>query len=86
MKLRIGLAIAFAITGIALAGCPREQTPPHEGAPTGELPMPASLAPPASSATPSANPATPASIIRMRAPEPEPDPLIPPPPPPPVDK
>jgi hypothetical protein len=86
MKLRIAIAAAFAIAGIALAGCPREQAPPREAeastAPTAPVP-PASIASPTSMTIPQANEPKPPQSGHRRAPPPEPDPLIPPPP---VDK
>ncbi|GAA5002418.1 hypothetical protein FNZ56_08990 [Pseudoluteimonas lycopersici] len=84
MKFRI--AIAFAISGIALAGCPRDQTPTHEDATPAEPATPASIAPPASTSMPPANEPKLPQSGRARAPTPEPDPLIPPPSPPPVDR
>lgn len=86
MKIRIGIPAAFAIVGIALAGCPRDQTPTHEDATPAEPATPASIAPPASTTAPQANEPAPPQRGSARAPAPEPDPLVPPPPPPPVEK
>jgi hypothetical protein len=91
MKLRIAIAAAFAIAGIALAGCPREPTPPRDGAsvaapaaepaPPATLPIPATTQPMPAETAPK-----PMQGTGMRAPPPEPEPATPPPPPPPVDK
>jgi len=87
MNRRIALALAFAATGLALAGCPRDDA--QRNAAPATLPIdpttPASIAtpspaPPASSAADSAQPA---QSGHSRAPAPEPEPATPPPP---VDK
>jgi hypothetical protein len=80
MKRRIAIASAFAIAGIALAGCPREQTPSRSAEPAAAPASPASLAPPTSTTVPQAGEPQLPQHGRMRAPPPEPEPARPPPP------
>ena len=86
MKRRILIASAFIATTVALAGCPRDQTPPREAEPASE---PATHAPPPAIATPASTMVPQASAPQlpqsghMRGPPPEPEPATPPPP---VDK
>ena len=83
MKRRIPIASALATTILALAGCPREQTPPREAETVAAPAAPATLATPASTVAPQpSEPQLPQSG-HMRAPPPEPEPATPPPP---VDK